>query len=154
MDALWEFWTWVAEESLLALSQEALTDPGQVDRASPLPRAPVGLQRGWGTRRLLKRVDLCPRQRHVSGAPATAPLARLQAALGALWTVIRGSQDAPGEGQGPVRGRGAQVAGAVQAPRRGPGVAAAGAPRLGRGPTPRPTASAPSGEGECFFFLA
>ena len=32
----------------------------------------------------------------MSGAPATAPLARLQAALGALWTVIRGSRDAPG----------------------------------------------------------
>ena len=95
-DALWEFWTWAAEESLLALSQEALTDPGQVDRASPLPRAPVGLQRGWGTWRLLKCVNLCPRQRHVSGAPATVPLARLQAALGALWTVIQGSRDAPG----------------------------------------------------------
>ena len=28
LDELWAFWTWAAEESLLALSQEALTDPG------------------------------------------------------------------------------------------------------------------------------
>ena len=46
VDALCEFWTWTVEESLPALSHEAPTDPGQVDRDSPLPRAPVGLQRG------------------------------------------------------------------------------------------------------------
>ena len=95
VDELWAFLTWVAEESVLALSKEALMDPGPVDRASPLPRALVEIQRGRGTRRLLKRVTLCPRQRCVSGAAATAPLARLQAALGALRTVIRGSCDAP-----------------------------------------------------------
>ena len=71
-------------------------DLGQVDRTSPPPRAPVGIQRGRGTRWLLKRATLCPRHRRLSGAPAMAPLARLRAALGALRTVIRGSRDAPG----------------------------------------------------------
>ena len=43
VEVLHDFWTWAGEESLLALFQEAPTDHGQVDRASPLPRAPVEL---------------------------------------------------------------------------------------------------------------
>ena len=43
--ALWEFLTWAGEDSLLALSQESLTDPGQVVWASPLLRAALGLRR-------------------------------------------------------------------------------------------------------------
>ena len=38
------------EESLLALSEEVLLDPGQVDRANPLPRALVGLHRERATK--------------------------------------------------------------------------------------------------------
>ena len=82
VDALWEFWTWVAEESLLVLSHVALTEAGQVDQASPLPQAPLGFQRGRGPRRLMKHINLCPRQRRMTDVPETAPLARLPAALG------------------------------------------------------------------------
>ena len=96
VDVWWEFWTLVAEESLLALTQEALTDSGHVDRANPLPQAPVGLQREREARRLLKHINLCPRQRCRTGVPATALLAHLQVALGALRTVIQGSQNALG----------------------------------------------------------
>ena len=70
-DEPWEFWTWAAEESLLALSEATVIDPSQVDRGSQLLRVPVGLEHGRGTRRLLlfKCVNLCPRQRRVTSAP-------------------------------------------------------------------------------------
>ena len=44
VDALWELRRWAAAKCLLALSVEALTDPGWVDPVSPLPPAVVGLQ--------------------------------------------------------------------------------------------------------------
>ena len=43
VDAVWELWMWAAEESVLALSEEAMTNRGHVDRANPLPRALVRL---------------------------------------------------------------------------------------------------------------
>ena len=90
-----EFLTCAAAESLLALSQAAPTDPSQVDRVTPLLRAPVGLQCGRGTWQLLKHINVCLHQCRVTGALEMAPLVCLQATLEALRTVNRGSQNEP-----------------------------------------------------------
>ena len=91
-DALWGFWTWAVEESLLALSRVSLTDLGQVDSVRSLPRVSAELLRG--TWLPLKRVSMCPRQRCVTGVPKTTPLACLEEAVWALWIVVlRGRLD-------------------------------------------------------------
>ena len=88
VDFVWEFWTWAAEETLLALSCPDLT-PESVAADSPLPAAPSHLPRGRGTDRLLRTVRLCPKQRRSTGAPLTCPQARIQAAQGPLREVLR-----------------------------------------------------------------
>ena len=47
VDSLWAYWTWAAEEFLLALSVPTLR-PGDIDGRQPLPVAPASLQRGAG----------------------------------------------------------------------------------------------------------
>ena len=57
--------------------------------AQPLLAAPTTLERGWGTRRLVKRVRLCPKKQRTMGAPESTALAQLNAVEGALRTVRR-----------------------------------------------------------------
>ena len=85
VDVLWSYWTWVAEESLLALSVPAL-QPEDVNEAHPLPVAPMALQRGRGTAALIRKVRQSPEQLPAGGGPKTSVLARIHAAQGAvLW---------------------------------------------------------------------
>ena len=88
VDAAWGYWTWAAEEVLLALSLPQLA-PADIDGRTPLPVAPATLCRGRGTRALVRETPLCPRQQKHGGAPETLPLARIHAAQGALRTVLR-----------------------------------------------------------------
>ena len=91
VDAVWAYWTWAAEEALLALSDSGLP-PERVDPACPLPVAPRAAQRttqrGRGTGALVRQVRMCPRQHPVTGLPETAPLARLHAGVGALRPMV------------------------------------------------------------------
>ena len=119
VDALSEFWTLAAEDCRLAPSHVALTNPGHVDKANPLPRALMGLQRGRITQRLLKCVNLCQRQHRATGALVPAPLTHLQAAPGAVQTTIGGSWHVPKGAVGPVRWQAARLAGPSHAPGRG-----------------------------------
>ena len=60
VDALWSYWVWAAQESLLAMSVLAL-QPEDVNEAHPLPVAPMALQRGRGTAALIREVRQCPK---------------------------------------------------------------------------------------------
>ena len=56
VDRLWEFWTWLAEETGLALSCDGLT----TDTAKHIPYAPYAIERGRGTSDMLMEATLCP----------------------------------------------------------------------------------------------
>ena len=88
VDAARKYWTWTAEEVLLALSLPHLA-PADIDGPAPLPVAPATLSKGRGTGTLVRETRLCPRQQKQGGAPETLPLARVHAAQGALRTVLR-----------------------------------------------------------------
>ena len=98
VDAVWAYWTWAAEEALLAFSDPEL-QPQQVDSACPLPvaprAAPSTAQRGRCLDALVRQVRMCPRQQPVTGLPETAPLARLHAVVGALRPVLNWRRTAP-----------------------------------------------------------
>ena len=79
VNAAWEYWTWTAEEVLLALSLPHLA-PADIDGRAPLPVAPAMLSRGRGTGTLVRETRLCPRQQKHGGTPETLPLARIHAA--------------------------------------------------------------------------
>ena len=83
VDALWSYWMWAAEESLLALSVPAL-QPEDVNEAHPLPVALMALQRGQGTAALIRKVRQCPKHMRAGGGPKTSVVARIHAAQGAV----------------------------------------------------------------------
>ena len=85
MDVLWEYWTWMAEETGLALSCDSLT----TDTATPLPYAPGTMDRGRGTDEMLIETRLGPSKTTTRGAPRTRLLSKIQSALGTLRPVIR-----------------------------------------------------------------
>ena len=87
VDCTGGFWTWAAEETVLALSCPDPT-PELVAADSPLPAAPPHLPRGRGTDRLLRTVCLCPKQRRSTRASLRCPQARI-AAQGPLREVLR-----------------------------------------------------------------
>ena len=95
VDAAWKYWTWTAEEVLLALSLPHLA-PADIDGRAPLPVAPATLSRGRGTGTLVRATCLCLRQQKQGGAPETLPLACVHAAQGALRTVLRWLRRPPG----------------------------------------------------------
>ena len=100
VDRAWGFWTWAAEEVLLALSLPHLQPP-DIDRRPPLPVALDSMRRGRGTAALVREDRLCPRQQRSNGAPETCPLARLHGVQGAIRPVLRWLRDphrAPGVG--------------------------------------------------------
>ena len=82
------FWTTEAEETLLALACLDIA-PDSLPARAALPPAPPHLPRGRGTQQLLGEVRVCPKQRRDTGGPLTCPLARIQAAQGPLWGVLR-----------------------------------------------------------------
>ena len=88
MDRAWAFWTTTAEETLLALACPDIT-PDTLPAGATLPLAPPHLPRGRGRDQLLREVRLCPKQRRDTGGPLTCPVARVQAAVGALREVLR-----------------------------------------------------------------
>ena len=104
VDALWSYWTWAAEESLLALSVPTL-QPEDVDQAHPLPVAPMALPRGRGTAALIREVRQCPKQMRAGGGPKTSVLARIHAAQGAARSLRRQAHP-PQRPADRVRGRG------------------------------------------------
>ena len=88
VDALWSYWTWAAEESLLALSVPTL-QPEDVDQVHPLPVARMALPRGRGTAALIREFRQCPKQMRAGGGPKTSVLARIHAAQGAARSLRR-----------------------------------------------------------------
>ena len=116
VDALWSYWTWAAEESLLALSVPAL-HPEDINEDHPLPVAPMALQRGRGTAALIREVRHCPEQLRAGGGPKTSVLARIHAAQGAARS-LRQQAHPPQRPAGGVRGRGESTSHAWCALRR------------------------------------
>ena len=99
VDRAWAFWTTTAAETLLALAYPDVT-PDSLLAGATLPLAPSHLPRGRGTDQLLREVRLRPKQRRDTGGPLSYPIARIQAAQGPLWDVLRWLER-------PVRGAGA-----------------------------------------------
>ena len=73
IDGLWEYWTWMAEETGLALSCDSLTK----DTATPLPYAPGTMDRGRGTDEMLIETGLGPTKTTARGAPFTRLLSKI-----------------------------------------------------------------------------
>ena len=82
------FWTTAAEETLLALSCPDVA-PDPLPAGAALPMAPPHLPRSRGTDQLLRDARLCAKQHTDTGGALTFPLARIQAAQGPLWEVLR-----------------------------------------------------------------
>ena len=87
-DDTWAFWSWVAEETLLALCEPGLEE-ADLDGQRPLPVAKEDVFRGTGTSKMVREARLCPQQHRATGAPLVCLLARIQAARGALRTLQR-----------------------------------------------------------------
>ena len=88
VDRTWAFWTTTAEETLLAPACPDIT-LDFLPAGATLPPAPSHLPRGRGADELLREVRLCPQQRRDTGGPLSCPVARIQAAQGPLWDVLR-----------------------------------------------------------------
>ena len=73
MDALWESWSWLAEESHIALLQEVqqLTDSE--------PKGHERRKRGRGRKGMIQKATLAPQQRCAEGRPKTIVLRELSA---------------------------------------------------------------------------
>ena len=95
VDRLWEFWTWLAEETGLALSCDGLT----TDTAKPIPYAPYAVGRVRGTDDMLMEATLCPTKTTKLGAPRTKLLSKIQSALGSLRPVVRWARSRLGTGR-------------------------------------------------------
>ena len=95
VDRLWEFWTWLVEETGLALSCDGLT----TDTAKPIPYAPYAIEGGRGTNDMITEAPLCPTKTTKSGAPRTKLLSKIQSALRSLRPVVRCARSRLGTGQ-------------------------------------------------------
>ena len=84
----WAFRTTAAEETLLALSCPDIA-PDTLPTEAGLTLAVPHLPRGRGAHQLLCEVPVCPKQRRDTGGPLAYPPARIQAAQGPLWEVLR-----------------------------------------------------------------
>ena len=67
VDEAWGYWTWTAEEVLLALAEPQL-DPAKMDSRTPLPAEPTAMRPGRGTEPLIAETRLCAQQqKHGAG---------------------------------------------------------------------------------------
>ena len=82
---LWSLWTFIDEETSLALSCDDLNE----DTATPLLYAPQDLERGRGTEAMIQHTTMGPTKITCNGASRTRVLSRVQSTLGCLRPVIR-----------------------------------------------------------------
>ena len=80
LDQAWALWTWIAEETCLALAHP----PAGEKEGHKLPLAPRKWERGRGTDRTLVRTALCPAKSTKEGASVSPFSLCLTAALGCL----------------------------------------------------------------------
>ena len=85
IDDLWSLWTFIAQETRLALSCDDLNE----NRATPSPYAPQDLQRGHGAAAMIRHTTLGPTKTTRNGALRTRILSQVQSILGCLRPVIR-----------------------------------------------------------------
>ena len=81
VNMLWERWTWMAEETSLAFSDQALQDATGVVRPLSLPYAPPAVKRGRAMEAMIRGVSSGPAKAAKRGGLRTSPLMRVTGVL-------------------------------------------------------------------------
>ena len=88
IENIWELWTWLAEETGLALGCPDL-QIGELKANNPLPFAAKKTIRGRGTKKMLKTINMAPTKTTDTGAPRTCVIRESLAIHGSLRSLMK-----------------------------------------------------------------